>query len=137
MHLCEFYPVAKRIAKFEALVAGYGYGVDDSYIVLLEMCAPGRDVVHSVGKMRSGGSTFYAVFSANMDLAIAYLEPEAASPTQCLRFLDFEQAEYATIEGPAFFFCAPGNRDLRMMQTKNACHPGKLSICCHQHSYGV
>ena len=54
--------------------------------------------------MGLGGVPIHTVLHADVDLAIPDLEPQAATPCQARRLLDFRQAEDTAIEATGLLF---------------------------------
>jgi hypothetical protein len=96
--LNEFDPIAEGITELDAVVTGEWNAVDDFDAKCGDLAFPLFQVTDFVSDVGFGGRPIHSVLHANVDLVISDLEPQAATPCQARRFLDFREAEDTAIE---------------------------------------
>jgi hypothetical protein len=102
--LNEFDPIAEGITKLEPAVAGKRNALDDFNSKCGDLEFPLFKVADFISDVGFGGIAIHPILDSDVDFAISGLEPQAATPCQARRFLDFREAENAAIEAPGLLF---------------------------------
>ena len=91
--LDKFDPVTEGVTELEAVVTGQRDAVGDLDSKGGDLAFPRFQVADFVGDVGLGGRPIHPVLHADVDLAVSDLEPQAATPRQARRLLDFREAE--------------------------------------------
>jgi hypothetical protein len=102
--LNEFDPITEGITGLEAVVAGERNALDDFDAQCGDLAFPLFQVADLVSDVGFGGIPIHSLLHADVDLAIPDLEPQAATPCQARRFLDFREAEDTAVEATSLLF---------------------------------
>jgi hypothetical protein len=102
--LNELDPIAEGVTELEAVVAGERDAVHDFDPECGDFELPLLKVADFVSDVGFGGLPVHPVLHADVDLAISDLEPQAATPRQARRLLDFGEAEDTAIEATGLLF---------------------------------
>src|SRR5262249_8045630 len=100
--LDEFDPVAEGVTELEAVVTGERDALDDFDSKCGDFELPLLKVADFVSDVGFGGIPIHPVLHADVDLAIPASEPQAATPCQARRFLEFREAEDTAVEATGF-----------------------------------
>ena len=87
----KFYTVAKRITKLETLIVGNRDTAKNLNTLMLQLRPPGKQVCHLVSQMRLGRLAADIVFSTDVHLHLAKLQPEATTLTKRRRLQYFAE----------------------------------------------
>jgi hypothetical protein len=91
--LNEFDPIAEGITELEAVVTGERNALHDFDSKCGELASPLFQVAYFVSDVGFGGIPIHSVLHTDVDLAIPDLEPQATTPCEARRFLDFRGAD--------------------------------------------
>src|SRR5262249_44632421 len=103
---------AEGVTELEAVVAGERNALDNFDPKGGDLAFPRFQVADFVSDVGLGGIPIPPVLHADVDLAIPDLEPQAATPRQARRLLDFREAEDTAIEATGLLFGAIGDGKL-------------------------
>ncbi len=116
LRLSELDPIAKRVAKLEAIKARDPNLFLDFNPVLRQLFTPLGDMCHLIGEVGFGGGAGYAVFRAHMDLHVPQGQPETASSLERGGLFDFREAEQVTVKRAGLDFSSFGDGDLGVVE---------------------
>src|SRR5262249_58554334 len=99
---------AEGVTELEAVVAGERNAVEDFDAKGGDLAFPRFQVADFVSDVGLGGIPIHPVLHADVDLAIPDLGPQAATPRQARRLLDFLEAEGTAIEATGLLLAPLG-----------------------------